>query len=178
MNNQFSSVFSVDDKTSPNVQGSQGDTMNEINITKEGITRLLSPSKASGPDMISARFVKETADEVAIGSKLIFQASLHQANIPDKWRKVIVIPIFKGGNKDCSKAENYRSISLTIHGNIISHLDQQRILTDVQHGFCKSRLCETQLIKTVNDLTKSLNEGQQVDSILLNFSKALDVVCH
>ena len=57
-------------------------------------------------------------------------------------------PIFKGGNKERSKAENYRPISLTsitckvlehiIHRNIISHLDQQRILTDVQHGFCKS----------------------------------------
>ena len=97
-------------------------------------------------------------------------------------------PIFKVGNKGRPKAENYRPISLTsitckvlehiIHRNIISHLDQQRILTDVQHGFHKSRSCETQLIKTVNDLAKSLNEGQQVDSILLDFSKAFDVVCH
>ena len=57
-------------------------------------------------------------------------------------------PIFKGGNKDRSKAENYKLISLTsvtckvlediIHRNIISHLDQQRMLTDVQHGFRKS----------------------------------------
>ena len=78
LNNQFSSVFSVDDKTSPNVQGPQGDTMHEINITKEGITRLLknlAPSKASRTDMISARFLKETADEVVIGLTLIFQVS-------------------------------------------------------------------------------------------------------
>ena len=57
-------------------------------------------------------------------------------------------PIFKGGNKDRSKAENNKLISLTsvtckvlediIHRNIISHLDQQRMLTDVQHGFRKS----------------------------------------
>ena len=87
MNNQFSSVFSVDGKTSANVQGPQGDTMHEINITNEGITRSLknlSPSKASRPDMISARFLKETADEVAVGLTLIFQASLHQGNIPDE----------------------------------------------------------------------------------------------
>ena len=78
LNNQFSSAFSVDDKTSPNVQGPQGDTMPEINITKEGIPRLLknlAPSKASGPDMISARFLKKIADEVAIGLTLIFQSS-------------------------------------------------------------------------------------------------------
>ena len=106
--------------------------------------------------MISARFLKETADEVAIGLTLIFQASLYQANILDEWRKAIVTPIFKGGNKDRPKAEDYRPFSLKsitckvlehiIHRNIISHLDQQRMLTDVQ----KSRSCETQLIKTVN----------------------------
>ena len=65
LDNQFSSIFSVDDKTSPNVQGTQGDTMHEININKEGITRE-SPRNASGPDTISAIFLKETADEVAI----------------------------------------------------------------------------------------------------------------
>ena len=65
-----------------------------------------------------------------------------------------------------------------IHRNIISDLDQQRILKAVQHGFCKSQSCETQLSKTVNNLTKSLKESQQVDSILLDFSKVFDVVSH
>ena len=51
-------------------------------------------------------------------------------------------------------------------------------MTDVQHGFRKRRSCEAQLIKAVNDLAKSLNEGQQVDRILFNFSKAFDVACH
>ena len=58
--------------------------------------------------MISAGFLKETADEVAIGLTLIFQASLHQADIPDEWWKGIVTPVYKGGNKDCFKAESYR----------------------------------------------------------------------
>ena len=47
--------------------------------------------------MTYARFLKETADEVATGLTLIFQASLHQANIPDEWQ--MMTPIFKGGNK-------------------------------------------------------------------------------
>ena len=66
----------IDNKTSPNAQGPYSDTMHEINITKEGITRLLknlASSKASGTDMISARFLKETADEVAKG--LVFLMS-------------------------------------------------------------------------------------------------------
>ena len=52
------------------------------------------------------------------------------------------------------------------------------MLTDVQHGFRNYQSCETQLIKTVNDLAKSINKGQQVDCILLDFSEAFDVICH
>ena len=87
-----------------------------------------------------------------------------------------MIPISKDRNKHRSKAENYRPSSLIsleykvkehiIHSNIISHIDQQIIKTYVQHGFRKSQLCETQLIKTVNDIGKSLNEGHRANSIL------------
>ena len=52
------------------------------------------------------------------------------------------------------------------------------MLTDVQHEFRKSRSFETQLLKTVNDLAKSLNEDQQVDRTLLDFSKAFDAFSH
>ena len=48
----------------------------------------------------------------------------------------------------------------------------------MQHGFRKHHSCESQLLLTVNDLTKSLNEGSQIDSILLDFSKAFDKVDH
>ena len=68
-------------------------------------------------------------------------------------------------NKDRNKAENYRPKSLTsisckvleqiLHTNIMKHLENNNILTDLQHGFRKHRSCETQLIKTINDLAKS-----------------------
>ena len=114
--------------------------MHDINITKLEITKLLknlAPSKATGTVMIFARFVKETADEVAVVLALTSQAFLHQANIPDEWQKIFFAPIFKGANKDFSKVENYRPISLTsiackvlehvIHSSIIFQL-----LADVQ----------------------------------------------
>ena len=57
-------------------------------------------------------------------------------------------------------------------------LENNNILTDLQHSFRKHRSCETQSIKTVNDLAKSMNHGEQIDSILLGFSKAFDKVCY
>ena len=56
----------------------------------------------------------------------------------------------------------------------MKHLDDNNILTDLQHGLRKHRSCETQLIKTVNDLAKSLKNGEQIDRIVLDFSKAFD----
>ena len=58
------------------------------------------------------------------------------------------------------------------------HLDENKILTEVQHGFRKRGSCETQLITTVNDFAHALNEGQQLDTIILDFSKAFDKVEH
>ena len=60
----------------------------------------------------------------------------------------------------------------------MKHLENNNILTDLQHGFRKHQSCETQLIKTVNHLAKSMNHGEQIDSILLDFTKAFDKVCH
>ncbi|KAI0238795.1 hypothetical protein LSAT2_010456, partial [Lamellibrachia satsuma] len=47
-------------------------------------------------------------------------------------------------------------------------------LTDAQHRFRKKRSCETQLLVTVHDISTKLALGDQVDVILLDFSKAFD----
>jgi len=51
-------------------------------------------------------------------------------------------------------------------------------LNSLQHGFRKGRSCESQLIITVNDLAKGIDDSSQIDAILLDFSKAFDKVSH
>ena len=58
----------------------------------------------------------------------------------------------------------------------MKHLDRNNILTDAQHGFRKRRSCESQLILTVKDLASSMDLKEQIDLILLDFSKAFDKV--
>ena len=62
----------------------------------------------------------------------------------------------------------------------MSHLDKHDILTDVQHGFRKSHSCRTQLITTIEEIARNLDQiqGSQTDAILLDFSKAFDIVPH
>ena len=52
----------------------------------------------------------------------------------------------------------------------MKHLDK--------HRFRASRSCESQLLITINDIAKSMNAGEQMDAILLDFSKAFDKVPH
>ena len=57
-------------------------------------------------------------------------------------------------------------------------ITKHNILTDAQHGFRKKRSCESQLIVTLHNLAKSLDEKSQVDVILLDFEKAFNKVSH
>ena len=66
-----------------------------------------------------------------------------------------------------------------IHSQVINHLDSNGILTDKQLGFRKRRSCETQLLLiTVQDLAQGQRDKQQIEAVLLDFSKAFDKVSH
>ena len=57
----------------------------------------------------------------------------------------------------------------------MDNYDSRHLLADQQHGF---RSSESQLLITVDSLAKSLDYGEQVGVILLDFSKAFDKVPH
>ena len=104
------------------------------------------------------------------------------------WRttKGLVAPIFKKGNRGL--AENYRPVSLTcitcklfehiVCRHILNHVEDHKILTNLQHGFRSGRSCETQLITTTHDLLSSFNSKSQIDVAIIDFSKAFDTVPH
>ena len=191
LNRQFGSVFNKHTSTLPHLGPSPHKTMENIAIEVDGVEKLLhlqKSGKASGPDNIQARFLKETAVELAPALTLIFQASYIQGKMPDDWRHAIVSPIYKAGKNNRAKAVNYRPISLTclcckimehiVCSNLMKHLDNNAILTDFQHGFRRKRSCDSQLLITVDDLARALDKRKQVDAILLDFSKAFDKVSH
>ena len=151
--------------------------MNDIIINNQGIVKLLknlNPHKATVPDGIPARLLKETAAEIAPAITLLYQASLNQGTVPSAWKRALVVPIFKKGNR--SSPANYRPISLTaipsklcehvIHSAIINHFTEQRILSDAQHGFRKRRSCDTQLILTINDLARGIECNQSAPKVI------------
>ena len=191
LNHQFSSVFSPISNSVPDLGTPKAPSISNIIFSINGVKallKLIKPNKAGGPDNISARFLKETGEQLAPALTLLFQASYNQSTIPGDWRHARVAPQYKTGKNNRSVPANYRPISLTSHcckmmehcvtSHLMGHLDRHDLLTDYQHGFRKKRSCETQLLLTVDDLSKALKDRKQVDCILLDFAKAFDKVSH
>ena len=190
LNGQFSSVFTTENITDlPNLGPSPHPDMRRFEVTQEGVWELLqqiNPHKATGPDNIPGRLLKEGADELTPIFTLLFNSTLHQGKIPNPWKQAHVAPVYKKNNRH--DPANYRPISLTaitckviehiIHSQVIEHLDNNRIVTDKLFGFRKGRSCDTQLLLTVHDLAQGLRDQQQIDAVLLDFSKAFDKVPH
>ncbi len=143
-------------------------------------------NKASGPDGIPCRILKELSVELAPVITKLFQKSLQTGKIPNDWSKANVTPIFKKGNRHLP--ENYRPVSLTcvlcklmehvVAKHINKHLEEHDILTRAQHGFRSKHSCESQLLITLHELFENWDSKIQTDVAVLDFSKAFDTVPH
>ena len=70
----------------------------------------LDPSKANGPDGISAQMLKGTAHSIVSSLTKLFNISISQGCFPECWKTSSVVPIPKFANR--SEAADYRPISL------------------------------------------------------------------
>ena len=138
------------------------------------------------PDKIPPWFLKEYAHEIGPILTLIYEASIDSGVVPSRWKYANVCRVFKGGQK--SNPCNCRPISLTciackvlehsVHSYVMKHLDFHQILTDVQHRFRAKQSTVTQLIITIHDLAKTIQDNKSIHAAILNFSKAFDKVPH
>ena len=163
--------------------------INPITISAPGVTKLLkdiNPYKASGPDDIPNQVLKTLASQIGPSLAIIFQVSLDSRKLPTDWLSANVSCAFKEGN--CYLASNYRPISLTsvsckilehiVCRHILSYLESNNILTNLNHGFRSGYSTETQLLTTTQDLLSSFDQNKQIDMAILDFSKAFDTVPH
>ena len=189
LNRQFVSVFTTDNGEELPDKGSssQFPAMDRIHFTQPGLENILTsinPSKATGPDDLPARVLKEVAHEISGVLAYIFQQSYEEAVLPKDWSAARISAIYKKGDK--ATPVNYRPVSLTCilckvmeHvecSQIARHLDANNILHPNQHWFRKHLSCETQLINSIDDRAKSIDNKHQTDVILLDFSKAFNKV--
>ena len=190
LNAQYTSVFREEDISNiPDLGHSPYPSMSKISVTVNGVKNLLlklNPKKALGPDLVPTHVLRDYADEIAPILQTIFQQSLDTGDVPDDWRKANVAAKYEKGDRHV--ASNYRPVSLTcvsckilehiVFRSIMDHVDLHKILVFFQHGFRAGHSCETQLINTIEDLAKGMNDEQQLDLLILDFSKAFDLLGH
>ena len=102
-----------------------------------------------------------------------------------------VIPINKGGYRGLPV--NLRPVSLPSHiiktlerlvrGVLVNHLEVHNKLNPYQHGFRNKRSCLSQLLDHHDKVIGYLEDGNNVDSIYLDFATAFDkvdigILCH
>lgn len=108
LNKQFQLAFSSKSeitkevfKSSYNMRGNFG-TMQEINITEQGITKLLknlNPNKVPGPDNIIPRILKEMTTHISPILAIIFRESYDTAKVSNIRKTAFVCPIYKKGKE-------------------------------------------------------------------------------
>ena len=187
-NTFFASVFHQD-QTHPANETTITDEncLTDIELTVDDILPLLhslNEHKATGPDGISNKILKETAEQVAPSLCLLFNLSLRSGSLPDDWKISNIVPVFKKGKRD--HVSNYRPISLL--SNISKVLERcvlvktrdhlLQYVSDNQHGFIPGRSCTTQLVQVLECIGQQLDNGKQTDIIYLDMSKAFDRVRH
>ena len=163
--------------------------MPSITIDFDGVTKLLqriNPSKATRPELIPMCVLKEAASAIAPCLCFIFQQSIDTGSVPAEWKHANITAVYKKHSR--MEVQNYRPVSLIsvpckllehiMFQHIMTCLDAHNVLVDHQHGFRSNRSCETQLINTTEHLTCSINNRNQTDLLILDFSKALDTVVH
>ncbi len=143
-------------------------------FSQQGIERFLSklqPNKASGPDELPARVLKETSSQIAAVVAVIFQQSYEQGILPEDCLNANVSAMYKKGEK--ASPANYSPVSLTcilcktmehvVTSQIHRHLETYNILHPNQYAFRKGLSCETQLkfISTLQDWTLSADHKCQ-----------------
>ena len=89
------------------------DCPDEILCTESEVTALLMTldiAKASGPDGISVRMLRETAEHISPSLTKIFNLSIKTGSFPSLWKKSNIVPIPKANYNH--NPSNYRPISL------------------------------------------------------------------
>ena len=146
----------------------------------------LRTDKATGVDEISPRLLSEIKNEVCCPLTMLFRKSMDTGCVPDDWRLANVSPIFKKRSRN--KSENYRPVSLTsqicrifesiMRDTLVKHLESNNLINETQHGFRRRRSCLTNLLVFFDKLTRAVDEGNDLDVIYLDFTKAFDKVPH
>ena len=194
LNSYFSSVFTIENVSlipnpTSNFDFTNSQILRELCIDEKLVWEKLSninTSKSQGPDELNPKLLFELRNELCKPLTTLFNMSIQTGVIPQDWRDACVAPLHKKGSRN--KSENYRPVSLTsviskllesiVKDSLVKHLDKNTLIRNSQHGFTSGKSCLSNLLEFFEEVTKTLDKGEAVDLVYLDFAKAFDKVPH
>lgn len=153
----------------------------------EPLLSSLKNQKSPGPDKISNRLIKKLPKRGVVYIAFIINSCLKLNYFPATWKSASVIPVPKP-NKCPSNPSSYRPISLlsavskllerVILSRIQDHLEENKIIPDIQHGFRKNHSTTHQLHRVIQSARNGLVNKQSTGMITLDIEKAFDRIWH
>ena len=139
------------------------------------VLKQLQTCKASGPDLISNKMLKETAEVMAKPLSDIFNKSMEYGSFPSIWKRANVMPVFKKANRQIK--ENYRPISLlscvgkvmerVVFTELYEYCLEHSLLTWRNSGFKKNESTTNQLLNLVHKIYENMDNGD--DALVVFF---------
>ena len=157
-NNYFASVFNeADPLTDVAIFNPTTATLCNITLSApevEVVLANLDVTKASGPDEISARLLKETAPVISTSLCDLYNKSLSQGIFPQEWKIANIVPVYKKGETEY--AENYRPVSLLC---LVSKVFERCVLNNIREN----------IYQVIKDSQQGFTRGNLVSLIFLKF---------
>ena len=163
--------------------------IDDIHITEYDTFKILmnlETSKATGPDGIGNKLLRETAPVICEPLSKLFQKSIDQGIFPNMWKVANITVLHKKGSVyDCN---NYRPISLLpcvskvfeklVFNHMYDYLTRNNLINANQSGFRPGDSTIRQLTSICHKIHQSLDNGDEILSVFLDFKKAFDKVWH
>ena len=132
----------------------------------------------SGPDGVPAFILNDCANAFAYPLTILFNLSLKLSIYPSLWKRSVIRPIFKNGDR--TLIEKYRPISLMCNFSKVYEILLYDIIcycrpyiSSFQHGFYKGRSIDTNLCCFTQFVAESLNAEVRLMLFLQTFQKRL-----
>ena len=116
----------------------------------------------------------------------IFNTFFNESIMPKMWKRSIICPIYKGGQKEKREPLSYRPITLIsnpcsifssiMNSRLLEFLDNNSILVEEQNVFRKNRNCLEHIFTVSSIVGSRLQEKKHTFCCFVDFSKEFDFV--
>lgn len=158
--------------------------LNDIEFSRhevEFILKSLPIGKASGPNNLRNRILRELSQEISSPFCDLFNLSINSGLVPSSYKEANVCPIYKKGDR--SSASNYRPISLLnsesklferlVFKYLYNHLRDNYLLSALQSGFISGDSTVNQVTYHYDTFCQALDSGKEVRAVFVTSAKLL-----